>query len=177
MAGQAQGTSAGKTGPGAPLAQGARAAPLPARTCGSRRGPAQRGSARGRGTARPARPAWLLAADGPDAADRKGGREGGCEGRARAPDKPRCIFAGTAGHAAGLRAPPGGRPRDCRPDSPDLGGHGSVHKTGPIRLDLDQLWGLTLLRRRWRAVRMPGPWKALSLLSFYPTLARFTNEK
>lgn len=76
VTGQAQGTRARTNDPRAPQAPGAEACPSPAHTCSSRRGLARPRAAGSRGTVRPARPAWLLVAVGPDAADRKGEREG-----------------------------------------------------------------------------------------------------
>lgn len=88
VTGQAQGTSARTTDPGAPQAPGAEACPSPARTCSSGRGLARPRAAGSRGTVRSARPAWLLVAVGPDAADRKGGREGSGDRQAQAPNRP-----------------------------------------------------------------------------------------
>lgn len=94
VTGQTQGTSARTTDRRALQAPDAEACSSAARTCSSRRGLARPRAAgsRGTGTVRPARPAWLLVAVGPDAADRKGWREGSCDGPTQAPNRPReCL--------------------------------------------------------------------------------------
>ena len=102
MTGQAQATRARTTDPGAPQARVLKRAPRPPVPVAQGEdwpGPGQQEAS---GTVRSARPAWLLVAVGPDAADRKGGREGSCDGQTQAPNRPRVCLRRYDGQQAGL---------------------------------------------------------------------------